>query len=291
MRHFIAILLLTSASLVAQQQKGTTQPDWTAVVQALGRPGTPQEGGGMKFGFPRSDLKVRIGETEVKPALALGTWFAFSSPGKTAHVMGDMVLTEDEQEQVVRSLAKANIEISAIHNHLLRETPKIIYVHISAVGDAQTIAKGLNAALSLTKTPPAHPATDQPIDLNVEAIEQELGAKGRATGGVLQFSFPRGHDIQHDTFKIPAWMGTATAINFQPLGGGKAAITGDFVLTSDEVNPIIHILVAGGINVTALHHHMLDERPRMFFMHFWATGDALELAKSLRQVLRRSKHK
>jgi hypothetical protein len=201
------------------------------------------------------------------------------------------VLTESEQERVLRQLIASNIEVTGIHNHLLNESPKIIYVHIAAIGDAVTTAKSLSAALALTKTPPPKASLEQRLELDQSAIEKALGAKGRVNGGVLQVSVPRAHSITHGKYRIPNWMGIATAINFQSLSDGKAAITGDFVLTRDEVNPVLRILGEHGINVTAIHGHMLDEQPRMFFMHFWGTGNAIQLAKGLREALSRSQHR
>jgi hypothetical protein len=286
---FGIFFLLLTATVAAQDKKGAA-PGWTAVREALGRPGMPQKDGGMKFGFPRGDLDVHIGEVKVKPGLALGSWLAFDSPGPQAHVMGDLVLTEKEQERVLRQLAASDIEVTGIHNHLLNETPKIIYIHVAAVGDAVKIAKGLSSALAHTGTPPQKPALETRLDLNEGEIEKIIGVDGRVSGGVLQLSVPRSHGIFHDRSWIPNWMGISSAINFQPLGDGKAAIAGDLVLTRDEVNRVLRILLENNINVTAIHGHMLDERPRMFFMHFWATGDAKHLATALRDTLKQSKH-
>jgi hypothetical protein len=204
--------------------------------------------------------------------------------------MGDLVVTEKEQERVLRDLVANDIEITGIHNHLLNESPKIIYIHISAIGDALQIAKSMSVALSHTGTPPQKPALEERLSISVDEIEKTIGGQGRVTGGVLQLSVPRHHGVYHDKYLIPKWMGISTAINFQPLGDGKAAITGDFVLTRDEVNRVLRVLVQNNINVTAIHGHMLDERPRMFFMHFWGTGDAKELAKALREAIANSKH-
>jgi hypothetical protein len=135
----------------------------------------------------------------------------------------------------------------------------------------------------------AAPAASPPpaIDLDTAQLDKLIGAKGQANGGVYQFNVPRTDPIkENDMVMAPVGpMGVAIAINFQPTGGGKAAITGDFVLTNDEVNPVIRALRANGIDVTAVHSHMLDEQPRLFFLHFWAVDDAMKLAKGLRAAL------
>ncbi len=282
----IVLVIVTLAVLAGAQQPG----EWNAVKDAIGQGGQPQEGGGMKFGMPRSDMNVRIGDVQIKSTLALGSWVAFDSPGKKAMVMGDLVLAESEVGPVIEKLQSKGIDITGIHNHLLHETPRVTYVHIGAHGDAVTIAANIRQALSLTKTPRPTPSLEQPIELPTDEIGRVLGSKGRSVGGVLQFSIPRPDNMTHEGRTIPKWMGLGTAINFQPLGKGRAAITGDFVLAANEVNPVLRTLVEYRIAVTALHSHMLDEEPRHFFMHFWAEGDARILANGLRQALDQMKH-
>lgn len=256
---------------------------WTDVANALGRAGTEMPGGVYKVGFPRSDLDVVAGGVHVKPALALGSWAAFIRTQHGAMTMGDLVLTENEVNPVIDALQAGGIEQSAIHNHLLEESPRIVYVHFDGHGDEVKLAKTLRAALAATKTPlePSH-APQAAVDLNLDSI---LGGAGKPNGGVLQYSFPRKETIKAHGVVIPPAAGMATAINFQPTGNGRAATTGDFVLLGSEVNPVIRALRAGGIHVTALHSHMLDEQPRLFFMHFWGEDDAAKLARTLRKAL------
>jgi hypothetical protein len=267
------------------QNQSTTDP-WKGVEQQLGRAGAIQSGDVYKVGLPRTDLHVKVGEVEIKPALALGGWLAFRETGHGAMVMGDLVLTEDEVAPITAKLQAAGIEQTAIHNHVLHETPRVVYMHVGAHGDGVQLAKGLHDALAVTKLPPATPAKPAELtDLNQQQIEQVLGRQGKVNGGVLQFTVPRAEKITDDGVEIPPSMGTATALNFQPTGGGKAAITGDFVLIASEVNPVIRVLNDNGIAVTALHSHMLTESPRLFFMHFWANDDSLKLAKALQDAV------
>jgi len=207
-----------------------------------------------------------------------------------AMAMGDLVLLETEINPVMSKLTAGGIDITAVHNHLLRANPATFYMHVGGHGDPVKLAQAIHAALGVSKTPLEGPAQASPppaVDLDTAQIEQILGAKGQANGGVYQFAVPRRDGVvEHGTQLVPPGpAGIATGINFQSTGGGKAAITGDFVLVADEVNPVIKALRANGIEVTAIHSHMLDEQPRLIFMHFWANDDALKLAKGLREAL------
>jgi hypothetical protein len=285
---------LLAASLVAgdavAQQTSPAPRDWSAVDQALGRKGAAQPGDVMRYSFPRSDMQVSIGGVQLRPALALGSWVAFKDIGG-GHVMamGDLVLSEDEVAPVMRALQQGGVEQTAVHNHLLHESPRrVVYVHITGHGDAATVARTVRAALEQSGTPlgaPTAAGTTAGVDLDTSAIARTLGIAGKVNGGVYQVSVPRRETIREGRHEIPPSMGVATAINFQPTGGGKAAITGDFVMRASEVNAVIRALQQGGIETTALHSHMLDEEPRLFFMHFWANDDAVKLAHGLRAAL------
>jgi len=188
---------------------------------------------------------------------------------------------------VISSLQQGDVFQTAVHNHLLRESPRVVYVHIMARGDATRIAAAIRKALDLTATPAATPqsATPAAIDLDTATIHRDLGTAGKVNGGVYQVSVPRRETIRMDGEAVPPSMGVSTAINFQPTGNGRAAITGDFVMREGEVNRVIPILRGGGITITALHSHMIGEDPRLFFMHFWANDDAGQLATTLRRAI------
>jgi len=277
---------------------GAADADWAKVADALGKPGTEMAGGVYRVGLPRTDLHVKLDGVDIKPTLALGSWLAFQGKGDMTMVMGDLVLTEDEVGPVMKKLAENGIEITALHNHLLRAQPSTLYMHVLGHGDPAKLAAALHDGLALSKTPLGNatasassqaPAagSEQParLDLDTAMIDQVLGAKGKAVGGVYQVGIPRAETIKDGGMEVPVAMGSAEAINFQPTGGGKAAITGDFVLTAGEVNPVLRTLRENGIEVTAIHNHMLDDQPRLFFMHFWANDDAAKLAKGLRAAL------
>src|SRR6266849_568199 len=262
--------------------------DWKPVDQAMGKPGTQLPGGVYRFSFPRTDLQVTLGGVVLKAGFALGSHVEFLPMGQHAMMMGDLVLTEDEVNGVMVKLQQEGIEQTALHNHLLGETPRVMYMHIDGQGDPVQLATSIHTALALTKTPFTAPATSgqpQPLDVDTKQLDSILHANGKATGGIYQYSIARAETITADGTTIPPAMGVATALNFQPTGNGKTAITGDFVLLAQEVNPVIGVLEENGIEVTAVHSHMLTESPRLFYLHFWANDDALKLAHGLRAAL------
>jgi len=286
--------MLIGASLLflvaATPKKSSARADWKDVEAAIGHAGTLLPGDVYKVSFPRGDLSVTLDGVAIKPALALGSWAAFKDIGG-GHVMamGDLVLLESEVTPVMDALQKGGIQQSALHNHLIGESPHVMYMHFDGHGDAAKLAQTLHDALALTKTPmgpmPAPPATPPAIDLPTADLDRIIGRPGKIAGGTYQFAVPRAEKIMEHGAEVPPSMGTAIPLNFQPTGDGRAAITGDFVLLASEVNPVIRILRSGGIAVTAIHSHMLEETPRVFFLHFWANDDARKLAATLRTAL------
>jgi len=282
----VIVSCLLAVSCMAQAPQ-SVPAEWKQVEGAMGRAGQMQPGDVLKFSMPRSDLKVTLGEVTIKPGLALGSWVAFKRIGSEAMVMGDLVLIESEVNPVISKLQEGGISEAALHNHLIGESPRVMYLHVASQGEAAKMARAIHDALALTKTPGPSPqaASSGLLEINQKQIEQVLGKSGKVNGGILQFSVPRPEKINDDGTEIPSSMGVATAINFQPVGKNRAAITGDFVLIAREVNPVIKALRENGIKVTALHSHMLTEEPRLFFMHFWAVDDASTLARGLRSAL------
>ena len=263
--------------------------NWSKVDQALGRPGKDFPGGVHKFGFPRSDLKVTLDGTPIRAPLALGSWVAFMPDSGGAMLMGDLVLTETEIGPVMKRLVAGGMEITAVHNHLQRTSTPIIYMHIGGHGDPVRLAETVHAALALTGTPltqsPTTSATSAAPALNLKTLAKILRAKGTESGGVDQFSIPRAEAVHEHGAMVPPAMGTAIGINFEPTGDGRAAATGDFVLVAGEVQPVLRDLLAHGIEVTALHTHMIGDSPTLYFMHFWAVQSPEQLARGLSSAL------
>lgn len=265
---------------------------WEDVDRVLGETGKDLPGKVRKFGWPRTDLSVSVEGVRIEPALALGSWAAFQKTGngEEAIVMGDLVLLGPEVQPVVNALGAGGFEILAIHNHLIGETPRLLYLHFYGRGEAAALAGALKATLEKTRTPlrPASPKAPARLtaaeQLAFEKVQAVLGHKGSMAGRVLQVAVPRVAPIQQDDMEMPPSMGMAIAMNFEQVGA-RVATTGDFVLVAEEVNPVIHELRAHGIEVTALHSHMLREEPRLFFLHFWGVGGPERIAEGLKASL------
>ena len=291
--HIIAAATVLAVPAIASTATAQREVDWKAVEAAIGRPGVAQPGDVYRFNFPRGDMRVTAAGVSIIPAFALGGWVAMRATSVGVVAMGDLVLADDELNPVIAKLQAGGVEQTAIHHHLMRESPRVYYVHIHGHGNPVKIAETVKSALALTKVPPPAPAAAAtgPLGIDTTALAQALGYTGRVNGGVYQVSVPRAETIRDGTFEVPPSMGLGTAINFQPTGGGKAAITGDFVMIASEVNAVIRTLGENGIQVTSLHNHLLTDEPRLFFMHFWANDDALKLARGLRAALEKTNSK
>jgi hypothetical protein len=288
--RFVSALLVGGAILSSVTGVFAQDIDWQKVDDAFGRKAAVVSGDVHRYGFPRTDLTVTVDGVTIKPALALGGWVAFKAMGSEAMAMGDLVLLDTEIKPVMTKLIENGLDITAVHNHLLRGSPATFYMHVGGHGDPVKMATAIRTALAESKTPltaPAPASAPPAIELDTVQLDQIVGAKGQPNGGVYQFGVPRRDPVTEGGVALAPVgpLGVATAIGFQPTGGGNAAITGDFVMIASEVNPVIKALRSGGIEVTALHSHMLDEQPRLFFMHFWANDDAIKLAKTLRTAL------
>ena len=281
----LLILILTLALPVAVSAQNL---DTTKIDQALGRPGQ-KLGDVYRVGFPRTDLHVSVHGLAIKSGLALGSWAAFAGTDENAMVMGDLVLLEDELNPVMEKLHAAGFEITAVHNHLIGETPRVVYMHYMGHGRASELAASLRKALASSKTPlekPAPPTEEATPPDWLKTVEDSVGRKGAYKGGVLSYGITRKDAITMQGMLVEPAAGVAEAINFQAADSGKVATTGDFVLTAEEVNPVISELQAHHILVTALHSHMLTEQPRLFFMHFWAVGSPESVGAGIAAALK-----
>jgi len=267
--------------------------DTAAIDRAIGKSGQAMAGDVYRVSFPRSDLNVAVGGVKVKAGFALGSWAAFKAAGGGASgavVHGDLVLLDSEVNPVISALFQHDMQITAVHNHLINDTPHVSYVHYWGQGDAATLAANVKDVLSKSKTPmsapPAPTATSGANDdLPADQIQQAIGVKGTVTNGVLALSVPRPETIQMMGVTLPPSMGMATSINFQSAGAGKVAATGDFVMIADEVNRVARQLRQHNIGITALHNHMLHGTPELYFMHFWGEGDANSVAAGLKAAI------
>ncbi len=267
-----------------------SQIDSTALNTVFGKKGTVT-GNVFKITYPRSDLKVKVGDFSVAPGLALGSWIGIIKMGNESMMMGDLVLLDSEVPKVITKLVEENLEITAIHNHLINESPTIKYIHFHGSGDAVKLSEEIKSVLAVTGTPLTPPAAQmQTQNIDWSKVTAVLGTTGKQNGTLLQYSFPRNEKLTESGMDMPPAMGMATAVNFQ-IDGSRAAITGDFVLLADEVNPVIKALTENGITPTAIHSHMLHDEPRLFMMHFWAVDDPEKLAKGLKAALDKTNSK
>jgi len=266
------------------------QIDSTGLNNVFGKKGAIQ-GQVYKITFPRSDLKVKVDDFSVSPGLALTSWVGIISMGHESMMMGDLVLLDEEVGKVVQKLVAAKLSVTAIHNHLVNEKPNIKYIHFSGNGDALQLAASIKSVLAITGTPlTATAPQSQTANPDWSKVEAILGTTGKHNGVLLQYSFPRNEKLKGSGMEMPPAIGMATAINFQ-MEGATAAITGDFVLLADEVNPVVRALTANGIAVTAIHNHMLYDTPRLFMLHFWAVNDPEKLATGLKAALKETNSK
>jgi hypothetical protein len=267
--RILAIVFLFPGAMFAQGM------DTAKLDLVLGRSGQ-KTGDVYKVGFPRTDLQVSVRGLPIRPGLALGSWAAFAGTDESAMVMGDLVLLQDEVNPVMEKLRAAGFEITAVHNHLLYETPHVLYMHYMGHGPASQLARSLLAALSVSKTPLGKPAAPAPEPAAppdwVKSVQDAVGRQGTFKGGVLSYGVARVDTVTMAGMPIAPAAGVAEAINFQAAESNTVATTGDFVLTAEEVNPVISALQEHHILITALHSHMLSEQPRLFFMHFWGVG-------------------
>lgn len=288
-KQSIIICTLLGLSIVACSQLNNikvseqTKPQWKEIEQVFNRKGSTQ-GNVVKFTFPRNDLHVTVDGISIQPSLALTSWIALKPVGLKAMLMGDLVLLEKEVVPVTEGLIKNGMDVTALHNHLLGESPKVMYLHVSGQGNPTELANKIKQVLSLTKTPLISPSTSPSQNVNWSKVESILGVKGTPEGDLLHISVPRAENIKEMNTIIPPAMGVATAINLQMIGE-KAATTGDFVLLANEVNPVIRMLTTHGIKVTAVHNHMLRESPRLFYLHFWGLDEPEKLSFGLKEAL------
>jgi len=279
------VLLLGGLPAVGVCQASLGAP-WDSVERILRTSGAAT-GGYYRYGWPRRDLTLRIGDVTVPPALALGAWAGFAGDPADATMMGDLVLMSGELKPVLAELARLRIEVTAIHNHLVGEQPQITYVHFHGQGNALELAARLDRVLALTGAPrPVAAAPAQPVTIDTALVFGTLGLTGRAQGTVAQVStvLVLGPVTMHGRPVTPA-LGYGSPINVQLVGPGRAVATGDFALLGSKVAPVLEALAAHGITATAVHSHLVDEQSTIYYMHFWADGPLPDVLRGLRAAL------
>jgi len=289
-------------ALVVRQPASAT---WNDVGRAFGQAGQLMSGGVYRITMPRTDLRVTVHGVPIRPAFALVSYAAFKRTGATSMVMGDLALLDREVAPVMARLVQSGLTVTALHNHLLEMSPHVMYLHYeergsatglgyNGLGDAVTMAKALRNALTASGTPLGNASAGRAVPaapLDTATIEKILfGHRGTMAGGVFTVSIARPGTIMEMGTTLPPAMGTGMAFNFQPLGAGKAAVTGDFVLRDLEAPYVLKALMDHGIAVEALHNHTLRDQPHLYDMHVWGMGDARTLAYGIQAGLDQIDH-
>ncbi|MFH9350047.1 DUF1259 domain-containing protein [Kitasatospora sp. NPDC017646] len=266
----------------------TSEADWSDVVRALGRPGNLIRSTYHHTPFPRHDLHVVSRGVVITPGLALGSHASFARyDDGSALMMGDLVVTGEELPAFTDALQAQGIALTALHKHLPKQWPDLWWTHVCAHGhDAVALARGLRTALDRTGMPePRPPRPPRPLDLDTDGIDAALGAAGNSGEDVHTCIFVRRETVIDEGHVLPPGLGATSAFNFQPLGGGRAALSGDLAMVAAEVQEVLAELRRGGIELVELHNHGLTDEPRLFFIHIWAKGDAVDLARRLRPAV------
>ena len=282
--HLVLVATLAiQSSLGAQASPGAA---WDSVGRVLKAPPTPT-GGYVRYNFPRRDITLKIADVTVSPALALGTWAGFAGDPAHATMMGDLVLLAAELKPVQAELARQNLMVTAIHNHLSGETPPITYVHYHGEGAAADLAQRIDKVLALTGTPrPVAAAPPAPVTIDTATIFNTLGIRGRGQGNVAQLStmLVPGEVKVHGTAVNPA-MAYGTPINIQMVDANRAVATGDFTVLGAKASGVVRALSANGITATAMHSHLVDEEPPVRYIHFWADGPLADVLRGLKAAI------
>ena len=264
--------------------------DFNDVEKILGVTGQMQEGA-IVFGFPRSDIEVTIDGQPVPTGFGFGSWTAWKDMGEDSMVMGDLVLLEKEINPVISALAEADINVTALHNHFIGEIPRIMYMHVYGMGEKTALARGIRTALDKTGTPKpasaATPPTQPSLQLDTKRLQEIIGQTGKEGGGVLKITLGR-TGVKMGGTEVTSSMGLNTLVAFVGTSE-RAHVAGDVAMTASEVNKVIRTLRKGGIDIAAVHNHMLDEQPRIFFLHYWGTGPAEQLAQTVREAFDQAK--
>lgn len=283
------VLSLMFVALLASNVRAADSPAasaWDSVATIL-QTKDNFAGGYHRFNLPRRDITLHVGDVVVAPELAQGAWAGFQSDAEMCMVMGDLVLKTNELGPVLAELAAQKLDVTAIHNHLVGEEPRLIYVHFGGQGSATDLARRLDRVIALTATPrPVAAAANVPLAIDSAAVFAGLGRSGRTHGSVAQVSFllVPGVVTMNGMTVTPA-LGYASPVNIQSVDASRAVATGDFAVTARQVEPMLQAFATHGITATALHSHMIGESPALYFIHFWADAPLPKVIEGLRAVV------
>lgn len=259
---------------------------WDSVGSVLKTQGM-LTGGYHRYNFPRRDITLHIGDVTVSPALALGAWAGFGGEPADAMMMGDLVLKSEELKPVLAELSRQRLDVTAIHNHLSGEEPRLTYVHFHGQGRAVDLGTRLDHVLALTSIPrPVAAAAPPPVTIDTAMIFRALGASGKGQGSVAQLSYVLvpGRVTMHGRTVVPA-LGYGSPVNVQMVSASRAVATGDFAVLGNKVDGVLDALATNGITATAVHSHLIGEVPVLYYIHFWADGAPADVLRGLRAAI------
>jgi hypothetical protein len=289
---FLATSLLVLA-VVSQTTLGQTKPQsadrdprWSAIRRVFGQDGESHDGY-FRVNLPRSDLTVRIGSDALESPFEFTSYIGFVPVGKSdVLAMGEFVLRDEEVASVMSELRRQGISTPALHNHLVGEAPRIMYIHVMARGPAESVASKLKAAFEKSATP-LKVESESPSTVDWSAVDAILGKHSEAEGQVVEYEFPRREHLVIDgiAVKSSGMLETASEVVFQQLGAGRAACGGELFVLPNEIDTVARVLGEHGLHVTAIHNHMVAQTPHMYWMHWYGTGDAATLARGVAAAL------
>lgn len=284
---FLSFSMLIAAMPSASRAAGSMSVASWDSVSAILQTKDVFAGGYHRFNLPRRDITLRLGGVTVAPELAQGAWAGFSDAPDMTMLMGDLVLKSTELGPVLAELAAQGLDVTAIHNHLVGEEPRLIYVHFGGHGNAVDLARRLDRALALTSTPrPVATAPAVPLAIDSTLVFKGLGRSGRTHGNVAQVSFMLvPGKVTMDGMEVTPALGYASPVNIQAIDASRAVATGDFAVTGPQVEPMLRAFASHGITATALHTHMIGESPTLYFIHFWADASLAKVVEGLRAVV------
>jgi hypothetical protein len=271
---------------------GAATPTWQDKVdKIIGWEGETTPDNVLRFTLT-PNLRVHVDGDPTLPNLALDGYAAFHAEGSQVTLAAEIVSPETLSPAVVNAATAAGLKVTADHNHLLNESPRVVFVHMTGLGDAVALANGVKVALaaarlSISRDDDQQDADDTAPGLNKGALQFILKSSGKPVDGVLEFTFERPEAFTLGGHSFPASMGPESEVHFQSIGNGQALEAAEIALLPNEVAKALRVLHAAGqqVRVTALHNHFLNEEPRLFFLHTWGKGDQRSLAQTVREVL------
>lgn len=263
-----------------------------SIAGMVGRQGTLQDGQ-YRITVPQHDLAVTVDGFRISAPMGLGSWITFTPAAGGAVIMGDVVLLENEVGPVQQVVVQHGLTLTALHNHFVRMEPRVMYMHVGGAGSQEDLSRGVRAILArvaeLRGRDPSSPAGSPVVNtLDTAEIDRILGHRGEMNAGVYRQTVAR-PDVSLRAHGVPvtSFMGFNTWAAWQGTPE-HAAVAGDFAMLQHEVAPVVAALVTHGIEVVAVHNHMVHEDPRIVFLHYWGTGSARQLANGLRAALDRT---